>query len=79
MTGFFIEKIDVNTPDNKNRTVLHYAFLYKYPIGLVALLFKNDVNVNAVDKYGKTPLFYANKMNSSQELKNMLYDRGAHL
>jgi len=55
---------DLNRPDKRYMTALHHA-VYRADKGADAsfemetLLIRNGANVNAVDKYGRTPLHYA--------------------
>ncbi len=74
---FLAGKIDINSVDDSKETALHYAarsLLDYTPI--IKFLIKNGANVNAVNNYGKTPIFYTC---ATPEIVQLLVDSGAKL
>jgi ankyrin repeat protein len=62
----------VNIPDKDLRTPMHYACIHG-DAKLIKLLLQYGANIDAVDKYGKTPDYYLEKNNvTAQDLKNIL-------
>ena len=75
--AFLAGKIDINSVDDSKETALHYAarsLLDYTPI--IKFLIKNGANVNAVNNYGKTPIFYTC---ATPEIVQLLVDSGANL
>lgn len=54
------EGADVNVRDKNGMTLLHHIASFSY---IPKLLIENNVNVNIVDNYGNTPLYYINSSN----------------
>lgn len=75
--AFLARKVDINAVNNSKETALHYAAqsILDYPV-IIECLIKNGANVNAVNKYGKTPIFYNR---ATPEIVQLLVDSGANL
>ncbi len=79
MARFLIKSgIEINNQGGfRNQTALHLAAGSGHR-NIVELLIANDVNINAIDKNGWTPLRHASG-NSNVELMKMLIDGGADI
>lgn len=66
---------DITTADSFWMTSLHYAAQNGYK-SLVRALIKRGANVEAENKFGKTPIYMANAMGHS-DIAEMLKDAGA--
>lgn len=71
------EKADVDTIDNKHRTVLMIASNFGYT-QIVSILLENDAYVNARDINGNTALMRASYKGHKQ-IVSMLLDNGADM
>lgn len=71
------EKADVDTIDNKHRSVLMIASNYGYT-EIVSILLENDAYVNAMDIKGKTALIHAS-CKGRTTIVSMLLDKGADM
>jgi len=60
-----LNNIDINRPNNKGKTPLHYAT----EKDSIELLVENGGLINCRDKYGKTPLHYSVKYNCTVPLE----------
>ena len=66
---------DVNTKDEDNRTLLHWAAFQGY-IKIVKLLIENKADINARDNKGYTPLLDA-AFKGNIDIANLLISKGA--
>lgn len=68
---------DINITVQNRQTVLHHAAMHA-DLEVVELLIRQGANINAKDRWGLTPLFYALK-NQNHSFANLLYIHRAEM
>lgn len=66
----------LNTPSNKKSPALHLA-CQKDQYDIIELLVKCGANVNELDEYGKTPLFYATLQNNIKAVELLIENKAS--
>ena len=75
LLNYEFEKIDINHKNGDRKNVLHYACMYNTSIDILELLLRfEDIDLNAKDAYGWTPLMYASICSNSDNVRLLLED-----
>jgi len=70
---------DVNATNNGRETPLHLASMYGHIEVVLALLDRNDINVNPIDNIGRAPLHWASENGHISVVVELIHKIGINL